>query len=84
MNKFTIIIIYADDTTLVANLIDFYFKNNTKLNIKLKKAVEIINQLKHQPPQATLLTSYYSLIFPHLNYCLLEWGHDSERIHKLQ
>ena len=28
-------IIYADDTTLLANLSNFYFKNNTKLNIKM-------------------------------------------------
>ena len=28
-------IIYADDTTLIANSNDFYFKNNTKLNIKM-------------------------------------------------
>ena len=27
--------IYADDTTLLANLSDFYFKNNTKVNIKM-------------------------------------------------
>ena len=28
-------IIYADDTTLLANLSDFNFKNNTKVNIKM-------------------------------------------------
>ena len=28
-------IIYADDTTLLANLSDFYFKNNIKVNIKM-------------------------------------------------
>ena len=28
-------IIYADDTTLLANLSEFYFKNNTKVNIKM-------------------------------------------------
>ena len=28
-------IIYADDTTLLTNLSDFYFKNNTKLNMKI-------------------------------------------------
>ena len=28
-------IIHADDTTLLANLSDFYFKNNTKVNIKM-------------------------------------------------
>ena len=28
-------IIYADDTTHLAKLSDFYFKNNTKVNIKM-------------------------------------------------
>ena len=28
-------IIYADDTTLLANLSDFFFKNTTKVNIKM-------------------------------------------------
>ena len=28
-------IIYADDTTLLANLSDFFCKNNTKVNIKM-------------------------------------------------
>ena len=28
-------IIYADDTTLLANLSDFYFKNNIKVNLKM-------------------------------------------------
>ena len=155
-------IIYADDTTLLANLSDFYFKNNTKVNIKMlnneldkirlwlrankltlntqkskfmlfyqpkkrleipkieinnekiecveqfdflglilhkhliwkshvtkvankiSKTIGIVNKLKYQLPQTTLLTIYNSLILPHLNYCLLAWGHDSKRIHKLQ
>ena len=28
-------IIYTDDTTLLANLSDFFFLNNTKVNIKM-------------------------------------------------
>ena len=44
----------------------------------------MINKLKHLIPQKTLLTIYNSLILPHINYCILAWGHDSNRILKLQ
>ena len=56
----------------------------TKVANKISKTIEIIYKLKYQLPQTTLLTIYNSLILPHLNYCLLAWGHDSKRIHKLQ
>ena len=49
----------------------------------ISKTIGIINKLKYQLPQTTLLTIYNSLILPHLNYCLLAWGHDSKRIHTL-
>ena len=44
----------------------------------------MIIKLKHLIPQKTLLTIYNSLILPHINYCILAWGHDSNRILKLQ
>ena len=56
----------------------------TKVANKISKTKENNNKLKYQLPQTTLLTIYNSLILPHLNYCLLTWGHDSKRIHKLQ
>ena len=56
----------------------------TKVANTISKTIGIINKLKYQLPQTTLLTIYNSLILPHLNYCLLALGHDSKRIHKLQ
>ena len=56
----------------------------TKVVNTISKTIGIINKLKYQLPQTTLLTIYNSFILPHLNYCLLAWGHDSKRIHKLQ
>ena len=56
----------------------------TKVASKISETIGIINELKYQLPQTTLLTTYNYLILPHLNYCLLAWGHDSKRIHKLQ
>ena len=56
----------------------------TKVANTISKTIGIINKLKYQLPQTTLLTVYNSLILPDLNYCLLAWGHYSKRIHKLQ
>ena len=53
----------------------------TQVANKISKTIGIINKLKYQLPQTTLLTIYDSLILPHLIYCLLAWGHDSKRNH---
>ena len=52
----------------------------TKVANKISKSIGKIIELKHQLPQTTL-TIYHNLFLPHLNYCLLAWGHDSKRIH---
>ena len=38
----------------------------TKVANKISKTIGIINKLKHQLPQTTLLTIYNSFILPHL------------------
>ena len=50
----------------------------------MSQTIGVINKLKHLIPQKTLLTIYNSLILPHINYSILAWGHDSNRILKLQ
>ena len=54
-----------------------------KIGNKLSQTIGVINKLKHLIPQKTLLTIYNSLILPHINYCILAWGHDSNRSLKL-
>ena len=56
----------------------------TKIANTISKTIGIINKLKYELPENTLLTIYSSLILPHLNYCELAWGYDSKRIYKLQ
>ena len=56
----------------------------TKIANTISKTIGIINKLKYELPENTLLTLYNSLILPHLNYCKLAWGYDSKRIYKLQ
>jgi len=56
--------------------------NNTAT--KISRVVGILKNLKTYLPQRTLLTVYHSLLSSHLNYQLLSWGYDFDRIFKLQ
>ena len=35
-------------------------------------------------PQSAIILLYYSLILPHINYCILAWGTNTKRVFKLQ
>ena len=51
---------------------------------KISRTLGVINSLKFIVPRKTLLVIYNSLILPHLNYCILIWGHQNKRLYKLQ
>ena len=46
----------------------------TKTAIKISKVIGVLNKLKHIFPQHLLLTTYNSLIQPHLIYGLYTYG----------
>ena len=51
------------------------FKTNIKLiEVKIAKAVGILNKLRFFFPKTTLLLLYYALVHPHLLYALSIWG----------
>ena len=51
------------------------FKTNIKLiEVKIAKAVGILNKLRFCFPKTTLLLLYYPLVHPHLQYALPVWG----------
>ena len=50
---------------------------------KLLKVIGILNRLKHAYPQNALLSIYNSLFTSHLNYGLLLWGTNVNRVSKL-
>lgn len=54
------------------------------LSNKISKYCGILAKLKHYLPSFILRTLYYSMINSQLNYGLLVWGYDSNRIFKLQ
>ena len=54
------------------------------LSNKISRNIGILNKLKHFLPLKTKLLIYNSLILSHLNFGILAWGYQCERIIKLQ
>ena len=78
---------YVDEFNYLGLIINKHLKWNShvnKIGNKISQTIGVINKLKHLLPQKTLLIIYNSLILPHINYCILAWGHDSHQILKLQ
>ena len=77
----------VDEFNYLGLIINKHLKWNShvnKIGNKISQTIGVINKLKQLIPQKTLLTIYNSVILPHINYCILAWGHDSNRILKLQ
>ena len=55
-----------------------------KLACKISRSIGIIRKIKQFVPQHVLVNLYNSLVLPHINYCLLSWGIQQDRILKLQ
>ena len=55
-----------------------------KIAIKCSKTSGIINKLKRMLPESIKLLLYNTLFLPHINYSILVWGYNCERIIKLQ
>ena len=55
-----------------------------KISNKISRTVGLLSRLKRTLPQNTLRLIYTSLILPHLQYGLLNWGFNLGRINKLQ
>ena len=54
-----------------------------KISNKISKTMGILNKLKHFIPQKAKLHIYNSLILSHLNFGILAWGYQCDRIFKL-
>ena len=53
-------------------------------SFKVSKIAGILHKLKNEFPTSMLKSIYNTLILPHLNYCVLCWGSQTNRIHLLQ
>ena len=55
-----------------------------KISLKISRAIGVMNRLKHFLPEHILLNLYNSLVLPHINYGILVWGSNSQRVQILQ
>ena len=61
------------------------WKSHTNMiSHKVRKTIGIMSKLKKFIPVETMLTLYNSLIHPYLNYGIIAWGTQSEKLFKLQ
>ncbi len=54
-----------------------------KISNKISISMGILNKLKHFIPMKTKVLVYNSLIVSHLNFCILVWGYQCDRVIKL-
>ena len=59
-------------------------KHAEKISNACSKKIGILSKLKHILPLDIKKILYNSLIVPHINYCIMAWGFESNRIIKLQ
>ena len=55
-----------------------------EVSTKIIRITGIIKKLQLIFPKNILLSIYNSLILPHINYCILSWGYNSNKIFMLQ
>ena len=51
-----------------------------EVSTKIIRTTGIIKKLQLTFPKNILLSIYNSLILPHINYCILSWGYNSNKI----
>ena len=59
-------------------------KHTENISNKCLRVIGTLNRIKHILPTQTRVLLYNSLILPHINYCIMAWGYQSDRIFKLQ
>ena len=61
------------------------WKKHTKnISNKCLRVIGTLNRIKHILPTQTRVILYISLILPHINYCIMAWGYQSNRMFKLK
>ena len=59
-------------------------KRTDNISNKCLMVIGTLNRIKHILPTRTRVLLYNSLILPHINYCIMAWGYQSNRMFKLQ
>jgi len=67
----------VDNTKFLGVFIDkklTWVQHVNHTSLKIAKSLCVLSKLKYKLPKKCLLTLYYSLIYPHFNYCVAMWG----------
>ena len=70
-------ILRVEFTKFLGVIIDFKLTWQRHINniaLKISKSLSILSRLRYKLPKNCLLSLYYSLIYPHLSYCIIIWG----------
>ena len=59
-------------------------KHISHVSLKISKITGLLHKLKLKFPTSILKSIYNTLLLPHINYCILTWGSQIDKIHKLQ
>ena len=54
------------------------------VSLKISKITGLLNKLKSEYPTSILKSIYNTLILPNINYCILSWGSQIDKIFLLQ
>ena len=58
-------------------------KHISHVSLKITKITGLLHKLKLKFPTSILKPIYNTLLFPHINYCILTWGSQIDKLHKL-
>ena len=53
----------------------------TNISKKIKRSIGILSKLSYFLSTKTLLSLYYALVEPFLNYCIIAWGNTWLKVH---
>ena len=59
-------------------------KHISHVSLKITKITGLLHKLKLKFPTSILKSIYNTLLLPHINYCILTWGSQIDKLHKLQ
>ena len=59
-------------------------KHISHVSLKITKITGLLHKLKLKFLISILKSIYNTLLLPHINYCILTWGSQIDKLHKLQ
>ena len=59
-------------------------KHISHVSLKVTKITGLLHKLKLKFPTAILKSIYNTLLLPYIDYCILTWGSQIDKLHKLQ